>query len=865
MVRSFNKYEIVPEIDMESGMPELSTRSNNDADLSQVLEVGVPSKMAEAAQLLESLTLQQKIRLLSGRDLWHLKAIPQFNLPSILITDGPHGVRKQEGTDQTDLLKGRIPATCFPTASCAACSWNTELLEQVGQALGMESRQQDITVLLGPGLNIQRHPCGGRNFEYFSEDPLLSGKMAAALTRGIQSQHVGACLKHVAVNNQETWRFVVDAVVDERTLREIYYRGFEIAIKESKPWTVMCCYNKVNGLYGSENHIFFQEILRKEWGFDGLVMTDWGASNDRSIGIAAGVDLEMPGSHGAFDKIVEQAVKKGNLSEYAVDQAAKRVLSLILLGADLQDTPKPQVNMETHHKLAYQLAMESAVLLKNDNNLLPLAPNVSIAVIGAFAKSPRFQGMGSSQVLAYKIDAAYDRFVQHTNDLSYSPGYLEDSDQLTPSLIEEATKAASTAQYAIVFAGLPQSYETEAIDRFHTDLPESHDNLITAVAAVNPRTIVVLTNGSPVRMPWIDKVPVILDGWLNGQAGGAAMTDLLFGVVSPSGKLTQSFPIHHEDCASDKWFPGDLHQVQYREGLNVGYRYFDTAMKPVLFPFGHGLSYSSFEYSQLNLEMVTDTNEAILVKVEVSITNTGEFDASEIVQLYIHDCETSIFRPEHELKGFTKLSLQKGETNIARFHLESDAFSFWDVGRNSWIVEPGDFEIRVAASSRDVRLKQIVSIYSGRAPTARATCTHPPQSIPLESIPESDDDFLVMLERPIPPPAKMQMVNIHLNSLLEEIHGTWLGRSLQNTVLRVMKEKMDNPDDPNQMLLANALAMNTPLRSLVIFSRGLFVFGLMNVLIHMLNGEYCKALWKLPRALVSYVAHLIAGRHNASV
>lgn len=856
-------YETVPVSDMETEMPVIG--HDEVVEAPREIMMGIPSKMEEAAQLLKSMSLRQKIRLLSGMDLWHLKALPQFHLPSILLTDGPHGVRKQEGTDQTDLLKGRIPATCFPTASCSACSWNSPLMERVGEALGLESWKEDVAVLLGPGLNIQRHPCGGRNFEYFSEDPLLSGKLAAALTRGIQSKQVGACIKHFAVNNQETWRFVVDAIVDERTLREIYYRGFEIAVKESKPWTAMCCYNKVNGLYGSENHLFFEDILRKEWGFDGVVMTDWGASNDRTIGIAAGVDLEMPGSHGAFDNIIEKAVAKGVLSQGALDRAVQRVLSLVLLGAQLQDKAKPVVDMEQHHKLAYEVALESAVLLKNNNNLLPLAQNASIAVIGAFAKKPRFQGMGSSQVLAYQTSAAYDRLLQLTSKLTYSEGYLEDSDHLAPSLVEEAAVAAACADICVVFAGLPQSYETEAIDRTHTDLPESHDNLIYAVAAANPRTIVVLTNGSPVRMPWIDGVEVVLEGWLHGQAGGTAIADLLFGVASPSGKLAQTFPIRHEDCPSDKWFPGDMHQVQYREGLNVGYRYFDTVKKPVLFPFGHGLSYSSFEYSQLKIEKVIDDDEEILVNVEVLIKNTGQMAAAEVVQLYVNDCETSIYRPEQELKGFTKLTLQKGETKTAKFALNKDCFSFWDVGHKGWIVEPGDFEIRLAASSRDIRLTKTITIKSGKTPTARAKLTHPCKAGASENTPDSDDDFFCMLERPIPPPPQAHLANFHLNSLLDELHGSRLGRSLQNLVVRAMQKEMDNPDDPDQMLLANALAMNTPLRSLVIFSRGLLVFGVMNVILHLLNGEYCAAICLLPDALTSYLAHLISGRHNKTV
>ena len=866
MFSSSKQYDTVPVIDMEAEMPEILTRKRAEDEEAVVTSmVGIPSKMDEATQLLESLTLKQKIRMVSGKDLWHLKAIPQFNLPSIVLTDGPHGVRKQEGTDQTDLLKGRIPATCFPTASCAACSWNPTLLERVGEALGIESRNEDVTVLLGPGLNILRHPCGGRNFEYFSEDPLLSGKLAAAMTRGIQSQHVGACIKHFAVNNQETWRFVVDAIVDERTLREIYYRGFEIAVKESHPWTVMCCYNRVNGLHGSENHIFFEDLLRKEWGFDGLVMTDWGASNNRSLGISAGVDLEMPGSHGAFDKILENAIKKGELSEYDLDQSAKRVLSLIMLGADVKAKSKPVLDMEAHHKLAYEVALESVVLLKNNNNLLPMALNTSIAVIGAFAKSPRFQGMGSSQVLAFRTDTAYDRMAQNTKNLTYSQGYIEDSDHLAPLLIDEAVVAASNADICVIFAGLPQSYETEAIDRTHTDLPESHDNLITAVAGVKSRIIVVLTNGSPVRMPWVDQVDVVLEGWLHGQAGGAAVADLLFGLTSPSGKLAQTFPIQHEDCPSDNWFPGDFHQVQYREGLNVGYRFFETAKVPVLFPFGHGLSYTSFEYSQMKVKKVIDTDLEILVEVEVKIRNTGDITASEVVQLYVNDCEASVYRPEHELKGFMKLALLKGETKTAKFYLKEDSFSFWDVGYKSWIVEPGQFEIRVAASSRDVRLKEKVVIVSGKVPSARAMQTHPYKPGALEHIPDSDDDFYFMLERPIPPPPKMHMMAIHLNSLLDELHGSWLGRSLQHAVVSTMKKEMENPDDPNQMLLANALAMNTPLRSLVIFSRGLFVFEIMHVFIHMINGKYFHAIWKMPGALMSYVVHLISGRHNAIV
>ena len=818
----------------------------------------------EATALLPKLTQKQKVRLVSGASMWTLKPVKSLGLPKIWLSDGPHGLRKQNHEWVTDLLSGRLEATCFPTASCLACCWDPSLLEQIGQVLGRECRANGVSVLLGPGINIMRHPCGGRNFEYYSEDPFLTGRMAGALVNGVQSQGVGVSLKHFLCNNQETWRFVLDVIVDERTQRELYEAAFEYVIKESQPWTVMCAYNQVNGVFGSENPIFTR--IREEWNFQGLVMTDWGATNNRVKGIQAGVDLEMPGSVGACDDYIMNALARGELLEADLDKCVVRVLSLMLLSKEQleqshEDSERGNVSsLDAHHELAREAAMQSVVLLKNDQDILPLGRDVSVAVIGAFAKEPRFQGMGSSEVNAYKVDCAWDRIQDYTSKARYAPGYPRHNYKSAgdQTMIDEAVQIAQSADVALVFCGLTEICESEGFDRVTMELSPAHTALLNAVAKVNPKTIVVLSNGSAVTMPWVKDVSGIVESWLGGQAGASATVDLIFGQASPSGKLAQSFPHGMEDLPNAKWFPGVDRQVQYREGLNVGYRYYDTAEKDVLFPFGHGLSYSKFEFRNLSVQVVSLAGKDIQVLASVEIENVGIVEAAEVAQCYIHDIESSVYRPHHELKGFEKVSLKPQQKQTVIFALDTRAFSFWDTGSQKWCLEAGDFEVQIGSSSKNIRLRHTLTLDCDKT-SAEARQSHPPVPLPLTTLNDTDDHFKAMISRNIPP--THIATSIHHNSLLGDTQHTFLGRIIKSTALRMMLiNEVDPPEE--HVKFSDELLNNSPLRSLVLFSRGDMRYSLLDVIIHIMNGDLLVVLWKLPLALFSLVFEKLFVRRN---
>lgn len=662
--------------------------------------------------LINEMTLEEKASLCSGFDFWNTKAIERLDIPSIMMTDGPHGLRKQVGdTDHLGINKS-VPSTCFPSAAGLACSWDQDLVNKVGAAIGEESQAENVAIVLGPGANIKRSPLCGRNFEYFSEDPYLSSKLSANFIKGVQSQGVGTSLKHFAVNNQEYKRMSIDAVVDERTLREIYLASFEEAVKEGQPWTVMAAYNKVNGDYCSENKKLLTEVLKEEWGFDGLVVTDWGGINERDFGLAAGLDLEMPSSGGIGDNKIIEAVKKGRISEDVLDQAVERLLKIIFKAVENKQE-KAVYSKAEHHTLAREAARESMVLLKNDN-ILPIREVESIAVIGAFAKNPRFQGGGSSHINPTKIDNIYEELVKVAGDkttLSYAEGYALESDEVNESLIEEAVEAAKLASVAVIFAGLPERYESEGFDRKHLRIPDNHKILIEAVAGVQNNVIVVLSNGAPIEMPWLDNVKGVLEGYLGGQALGGAIADLLFGLTSPSGKLAETFPkklIHNPSYLN---FPGDGETVEYREGIFVGYRHYDTRDVEPLFPFGYGLSYTSFEYSDLQVDKKQIKDDETIT-VTVKIKNTGSMSGKEVVQLYVSDVESTMSRPEKELKGFEKVSLQPGEQKTVTFELGNRAFAYYNVKLKDWHVETGTFEILVGKSSRNILLRDTVDVES---------------------------------------------------------------------------------------------------------------------------------------------------------
>ena len=663
--------------------------------------------------LLSQMTQEEKADLCSGRDFWFTQSVDRLGIPALMLSDGPHGLRKQaSGSDHIGINQS-VAATCFPTAVAVASSWNTELIEQMGEALGKEAAAEGVAVLLGPGVNIKRSPLCGRNFEYLSEDPYVSGQMATHYVQGIQSQGVGACLKHFAVNNQECRRMTVDAQVDEQALREIYLPAFEQVVKQARPWMVMSAYNRVNGVYASENARLLTDILRKEWGFNGVVVSDWGAVNERVAALQAGLDLEMPGSQGVGKAKILAALRDGTLSEECLDRAVSRLLELALKANTARSTP---VDFDAHHELAREVAAEGIVMLKNQNEMLPLRPEASVAVIGAFARAPRYQGGGSSRVKAHKVDDAWSAMqaYNHPGPLAFAPGYHPNGDA-DPQLLAEACELAASVEQCVLFVGLPESFESEGFDRTHLSLPESNQELIRAVAKVNPNIVVVLCNGAPVEMPWLSDCRAVLETYLGGQAIGRAVADILYGTVNPSGKLTETFPQRLAHSSAHLSFPGENEQVVYREGIFVGYRYAEKKDIPPLFPFGFGLSYTRFDYSDLELSRSElSGNESLEVRFRLS--NVGPYKGKEICQLYVRPVESLAARPVKELKGFTKVELMPGESMQLCLRLDGRAFAGFDTTVNDWRVVSDAFDILVGGSSVDTPLVARVHVTGSTKP-----------------------------------------------------------------------------------------------------------------------------------------------------
>ncbi|MBN2659085.1 MAG: glycoside hydrolase family 3 C-terminal domain-containing protein [Spirochaetales bacterium] len=663
----------------------------------------------KAEELCSQLTLEEKISMTAGKDPWSTVPVDRLGIPWIWLADGPHGLRRAPVT--TEMGYGdQLPATCFPTASALAASWDRDLLEEVGRALGRECRQQNVDVLLGPGVNIKRSPLAGRNFEYFSEDPMLSGEMGAAYIKGVQSNGVGACLKHFAANNIETRRMHINAAVDDRTLREIYLTPFEIAVKKGNPWTVMACYNRVQGTYGTENRKLLTEILKEEWHSEALVMSDWDAVVDRVKALKAGLHLQMPGGKAPFSlKKIREALESGDLKEPVLDKLIRELIYLILKIRQDKE-PVREYSPDEHHALARRIGSRCITLLKNENGILPLSPDgkLKVALLGEFAEDPRYQGNGSSEVRPTKIDTVRDILEREYSgliELTYARGYsLDDENPLSEAEFLRAVETARASDRTVIMAGLPLSYESEGIDRTHIDLPPSHNRLIEAVADAQPHTIVVLSNGSAVAMPWVDRVPAVLESWVLGQAGAGAIADVLFGKVNPSGKLAETFPARLEDTPAYLNFPGEEGESLYGERIFVGYRWYDKRARTPLFPFGHGLSYTEFSYSGLRLSSEKTTGEKPL-EITLDVTNTGSMEGEEVVQIYIHDRVSTLIRPEMELKGFAKIALAPGEKRTVSFEISKRDLSFYDSLKQKWIAESGDFEIRIGSSSRDIRLK----------------------------------------------------------------------------------------------------------------------------------------------------------------
>ncbi|MCS3442416.1 glycoside hydrolase family 3 C-terminal domain-containing protein [Microbacterium phyllosphaerae] len=658
------------------------------------------------------LTLEEKASLTSGADFWTTKSIDRVGLPSIMMTDGPHGLRKQSGSTDHLGLASSVPATCFPPAVGIGSSFDPEIIERVGAAIGVEAAIEDVAIVLGPGINIKRSPLCGRNFEYFSEDPIVSGILGAASVRGVQSRGVGASLKHFAANNQEFDRMRASSDVDPRPLHEIYLRGFERVVTDAQPWTVMCSYNRLNGVYTSEDPWLLTQVLRDDWGFDGLVVSDWGAVNDRVAGVAAGLDLEMPSSGGRTDAQLVAAVRAGELAESVLDTAAARAIDLVRKAGRRPAVSGP-LDVDAHHALAREAAGRSIVLLKNDGDVLPLDAGQKIAVIGAFATEPRFQGAGSSLINPTRVDGALDELrAVAGDDVSYAPGFavaggaVAASGRSDDDLRDEAVAVASAADVAVVFLGLPAAEESEGFDREHIDLPADQLALLDAVIQANPTTVVVLSNGGVVALPFADRVPAIVETWLLGQAGGGAVADVLYGAVNPSGKLTETVPVRIEDNPSFGNFPGEFGHVRYGEGVLVGYRWYDAKGLEVAYPFGHGLSYTTFSYGEASVSVTADGDIAVTVEV----TNTGARDGREVVQVYVAPVRSVVQRAPRELKAFSSVALAAGETRAVELVVRREDLAYWDVRVDRFIVEGGEYTVEVAASSRDIRSSSSVEV-----------------------------------------------------------------------------------------------------------------------------------------------------------
>jgi beta-glucosidase len=649
--------------------------------------------------IITKMTLEEKAAVCTGASHWTTTPVKRLGVPEMIVSDGPHGVRRVP--DIHSIAQKSLPATCFPTASCLASTWDVDLVRQMGTALGEECIALNVDVLLGPGVNIKRSPLGGRNFEYFSEDPYLAGEMAANFINGVQSKGVGTSLKHYAVNNQEFQRFSISAEVDERTLREIYLPAFEKAVKQAQPWTVMCSYNKVNGTFASEHYILLTKILKNEWDFEGLVVSDWGAVRDRVAALKSGLDWEMPGPQERHVKSIVEAVRSGELDEGVLNESVRRILRVVF---KTKETPKGgSFDVDAHHDLARTLAAEGMVLLKN-NGILPLKEYQHIAVIGRSAENAHFQGGGSSHINPTKVAVPFKELQAHVPEaeLTYCEGYPEDN-RFRQDLIDQAVGLAQAADLALLYVALPTFKESEGYDRQDLDLTEQQIALIQAVVKVQPKTVVVLNNGAPVAMSdWIEAVPAVLEGWMMGQAGGAALADVLFGKANPCGKLAETFPLQLADTPANINWPGSAGKVQYGEGLFIGYRYYDAKKMPVLFPFGHGLSYTTFEYSNAKVSTKNFKDVDGLI-VTVDVTNTGNLTGKEIVQVYVHDQKSGLVRPEKELKGFTKVKLEPGEARSVSIKLDFRSFAYYHPKYKQWITEDGDFDVFIGASAADIR------------------------------------------------------------------------------------------------------------------------------------------------------------------
>ena len=802
--------------------------------------------LEQAKELVEQMTPEEKASLTSGADFWTTKEIRHLSIPSVRMADGPHGIRKQmEGTDALGVHKS-APATCFPTASLIASSFDPELVRTIGQAMGREALAQEVSVVLGPGANQKRSPLCGRNFEYFSEDPLLTGKMAAAMIQGIQKTGAGACIKHFAANNQEKYRMTIDAVMDERTLHETYLSGFEYAIKEGKPWMVMSAYNKLNGTYCSENKLLLTDILRKDWGFEGVTVTDWGGGNDRIAGINAGQDLEMPGCI-FHDKEVAAAARLTHLDEDALDLSAVRLTALALAASANRkeallgsQVPFLSFDKEEHHRLCQTAALKSAVLLKNEGGLLPGSKEDKIALIGGFAKQPRYQGFGSSRVNPLQVDGLFDAFSSRNLSVSYAQGYPMSQGEDEIFLLKEAVETARGKDMVYIVAGLPEHYESESADRDSMIIPDSHNVLIREIQKVNPHVAVILCGGSPMELPWEKEIPAILYCGLSGEGGGEAMAKLLLGEACPSGKLAETWPLSVADTPCALTFPGGTDITEYRESIYVGYRFYEKANRPVRYPFGYGLSYSSFAYRRLRLSADAIRFGQPLTAF-VTVENTGTVAAEEIIQVYGAGNQEKVFLPKKQLAGFTKVFLLPGEKKEVAISLWSHGFAYYNTQIQDWYAAPGTYRVLAGPSSASTPLRAFVRFVHEPKPEPdwKTVC---PQyfSLPQKGVLDiSDSNFYSLTGGAFRPLSTVKGRPFDWNITLTQSRCTFTGRLLCRIVKWAAKwKKITDP-------MEQAMMWEMPLRAFFVFSQGAMTPKKRDGILDFLNGKIFRAIGKI--------------------
>ncbi len=784
------------------------------------------------ADIIKQMTLEEKCYLFSGKDFWQTRSVERLGVPNMTLSDGPHGIRKQEGAGDQLGLNGSLPATCYPTAATIANSWDTALGEEIGEHLGTEAASQGVCVVLGPGLNIKRSPFCGRNFEYFSEDPYLAGKMAASYIRGIQKNGVSACPKHFAANSQELRRMASDSVMDERTLREIYLTGFEIAVKEGKAKSIMSSYNRVNGTYANENKHLLQEILRDQWGFEGFVVSDWGGSNDHVEGVRAGSHLEMPTTGGDSDLELIDAVKSGRLSEELLDRRVDELLDVILsVTHAIEPLEGKPFDVDEHHALAAKASEQSIVLLKNEEGILPLKKGTKVAIIGEFAQKARYQGAGSSVVNPTKLDHAMDVIKDFDLDVSgFEPGYPR-SGKGDPEMQAKAVELAKKADVVLLYIGLDEISEAEGLDRSHMKLAQSQVDLLDAVAAANPNVVAIMSAGSAVEMPWLPKCKALVHGYLCGQAGASSVLKVVMGEVNPSGKLAESYPIQYEDASSAPYFPSKERTAEYRESVFVGYRYYETANVPVLFPFGFGLSYTTFEYSDLK---VTDKGATFTLK------NTGKMDGAEVAQLYVSKRDGGVFRPVKELKGFQKVSLKAGESKKVTIGLDDKAFRYFNVDTNKFEVEGGEWQVMIGASVADIKLSGTLAVQgTGAASPYDKVKLAKYFNADIKDI--SDAEFEALLGRPIPD--GHWSGTLDMNDAICQLYYAKSG--LARFAYKIMTNMLNKSIEKGEPDLNITFIYNMPFRGIAKMAGGMCTMEMAEGILTIVNGHFFKGMGRV--------------------